>query len=407
MRAQKMCGRIEKQVPPTDSKVKLLFLVTEDWYFWSHRLSIARAARDAGIEVYVMARINHHAEVIRAEGFHLIDWKSIRRGSVNPLRELRALAEVVKEYREISPDLVHHVHNKPILYGGLAAKWCRIPSMNTVAGLGYVFASSSFKMRVFQKVLVMLFRFALRGRERSLVSFQNSDDFEYFLSNHIVSRDKTLLIRGSGVDLAKFSAAPIPSSTPVVMLAARLLWHKGVREFVSAAETIKRLGTDARFVLVGEPDPTNPGSVPNCLLEQWNRDGVVEWWGRRTEMAQVLSQAAIVCLPSAYREGVPKVLIEAASCCRPIVTTDIAGCRDVVRNGDNGILVPPKNSEALVKALCSLLADRSRQEQMGKRGREIVADEFSEEYVISRTSRAYRRLIPHCPELVASAFSHV
>jgi len=388
-------------------KIKLLFLVTEDWYFWSHRLPLARAARDAGMEVYVMARVNRHADAIREEGFRLIPWKGIVPGGVNPFRELRALAEVVKQYRSIRPDLVHHVHNKPILYGGLAARFCRIPALNTVAGLGHVFADTSLRMRALKSVLLVLFRFALKDGDRSLVAFQNSDDLEYFLDKQINLPNQSLLIRGSGVDLDKFSATPIPSSTPIVMLAARLHWKKGVREFVLAAEAIKRQKIDARFVLVGDPDPNNPTSVPESMLEKWHNDGVIEWWGRRTEMAKVLSQATIICLPSTYREGVPKVLIEAASCCRPIVTTDIAGCRDIVQDGENGILVPPGDSEALAKALCDLLGNRRLQEQMGKRGRQIVAERFSEKYVISETSAAYRQLVPHCPVLISNAFSQV
>ena len=388
-------------------KIKLLFLVTEDWYFWSHRLPLARAARDAGMEVYVMARVNRHADAIREEGFRLIPWKGIVPGGVNPFRELRALAEVVKQYRSIRPDLVHHVHNKPILYGGLAARFCRIPALNTVAGLGHVFADTSLRMRALKSVLLVLFRFALKDGDRSLVAYQNSDDLEYFLDKQINLPNQSLLIRGSGVDLDKFSATPIPSSTPIVMLAARLHWKKGVREFVLAAEAIKRQKIDARFVLVGDPDPNNPTSVPESMLEKWHNDGVIEWWGRRTEMAKVLSQATIICLPSTYREGVPKVLIEAASCCRPIVTTDIAGCRDIVQDGENGILVPPGDSEALAKALCDLLGNRRLQEQMGKRGRQIVAERFSEKYVISETSAAYRQLVPHCPVLISNAFSQV
>ena len=166
-------------------KIKLLFLVTEDWYFWSHRLPLARAARDAGMEVYVMARVNRHADAIREEGFRLIPWKGIVPGGVNPFRELRALAEVVKQYRSIRPDLVHHVHNKPILYGGLAARFCRIPALNTVAGLGHVFADTSLRMRALKSVLLVLFRFALKDGDRSLVAFQNSDDLEYFLDKQI------------------------------------------------------------------------------------------------------------------------------------------------------------------------------------------------------------------------------
>lgn len=381
--------------------MKLLFLVAEDWYFWSHRLSIARAARDAGLEVYVMTRVNRHAEAISSEGFHLIPWNGIARGSVNPFREIQTIREVLRQYRRIKPDLVHHVHNKPILYGGLAARWCGIASMNTVAGLGLVFAEDSAKMRALRRAMLALFRIALDGSNRSIAAFQNSEDLNYFLENRVVAPFKVMLIRGSGVDLREFSVTPTPSGIPIVMLAARLLWKKGVREFVSAAQTIRLQETSARFVVVGEPDAANPSFVPESLLQQWDHDGVIEWWGRRENMAAVLAQATIVCLPSTYREGVPKVLIEAASCGRPIVTTDIIGCRDVVFDGENGILVPPGDSGALSKAISKLLADPGLQERMGKRGRQIVADHFSEEYVVSQTSEAYRTLIPDFPPLVS------
>jgi glycosyltransferase involved in cell wall biosynthesis len=353
-----------------------------------------------------MAKVNNHAELIGAEGFRLIPWKSITRGGMNPFRELRALAEVVKQYRTIRPDIVHLVHNKPILYGGLAARWCRVPALNTVAGLGQVFAKESLRNRILRGFMLIFFRVAL-GNDRSVAAFQNNDDREYFLKNRIILPDRATLIRGSGVDLEEFSATPIPSGTPIVMLAARLLWEKGVREFVAAAEATKRQGIDARFVLVGDPDPANPTSVPESLLKQWSSAGLIEWWGRKTGMAQVLSRASIICLPTTYREGVPKVLIEAASCCRPIVTTDTAGCRDIVHDGENGILVPPGDSEALVRALRSLLIDRRQQERMGRRGRQIAAAQFSEEYVIAQTSDVYRQLLPACPPLTASAFTQV
>lgn len=381
--------------------MKLLFLVAEDWYFWSHRLSIARAAREAGIEVYVMARINRHADAIRSEGFELIPWSGFVPGGMNPLKEIQAVLQVLRQYRRVRPDLVHHVHNKPILYGGLAARLCGIPAMNTVAGLGLVFAEQSVKMRTLRRLMVNLFRVALNGKNRTLTAFQNGEDLDYFLEMGVVTPSRVTLIRGSGVDLSAFPGRPNPSGIPVVMLAARLLWKKGIREFISAARAVAAQGIPARFVIVGAPDTNSPNAVPESVLRQWHNEGVVEWWGRRSDMAAVLAEAAIVCLPSTYREGVPRVLIEAASCCRPIVTTNIGGCRDIVRDSENGILVPPGDSEALAEAIRRLLADPNLREMMGRRGRQIVAEQFSDEYVVSETSIAYRRLIPDLPSLVS------
>ena len=200
------------------------------------------------------------------------------------------------------------------------------------------------------------------------------------------------MIRGVGVNLREFSPRPESGGLPIVLLPSRMLWEKGIGDFVKAAEKLRAQGISARFVLVGSPDPANPTSIPETQLSAWRESGVVEWWRQRDDMSSVYAQSQVVCLPS-YREGIPRVLIEAAASGRAIVTTDSPGCREVVRQGENGLLVPPRSPQALADALAVLLADAGLRAQMGARGREIAAREFSEERVVQETMSVYRDLL--------------
>jgi glycosyltransferase involved in cell wall biosynthesis len=221
------------------------------------------------------------------------------------------------------------------------------------------------------------------------VVLQNPDDQRELVSAGAVSPDRITLIRGSGVDLSEFLIAPEPAGPPVVVLPSRLVWDKGVREFVDAASELRRNGVRARFALVGDRDPDNPTSVPPGQLEAWQASGIVEWWGHRHDMPSVFAESHLVCLPS-YREGLPKVLLEAAASGRPIVTTDVPGCREVVRHGENGLLVPARSVGPLAHALRELIADPARRARFGRRGREIVEAEFSVERVVEAHVALYR-----------------
>jgi glycosyltransferase involved in cell wall biosynthesis len=203
------------------------------------------------------------------------------------------------------------------------------------------------------------------------------------------------LIRGSGVDMNIFTPRPEPEGVPVVILAARMLWAKGIGEFVDAARLLREQKVEARFVLVGESDPGNPSAVPVWQLEQWHDSGVVEWWGACSDMPRVFAEAHVVCLPSYYPEGVPKVLIEAAACGRPIVTTDVPGCREVVRHEENGLLVPTRDPVALAAALRRLIMSPALRDFLGRRGREIAVAEFGLERVIAETLAVYGDLLSH------------
>jgi glycosyltransferase involved in cell wall biosynthesis len=372
--------------------VKILFLVTEDWYFWSHRLPIARAARDEGFEVIVATRVQDYGERIVQEGFKLIPI-GLRRKNRNLLREIISIMELVKIYRVERPDIVHQVAIKAVLYGTLAAKVARVPAVvNALAGMGYVFSSSQARAKLIKPLIIAAFRAILNVRNGKLI-IQNPDDRELLIKSNIMKRGNTYLIKGSGVDPSKFLMTPELPGQPLILLASRMLRDKGIYEFMEAAKNLLDSGIKARFVLIGKSDPDNPASIPIAKLREWQEKAVVEWWGYKENMPSILSQAHIVCLPSFYGEGVPKVLIEAASCGRAIVTTDTPGCREIVTDGENGFLVPPRDAGALANAIRRLIDNPPLREQMGKKGRELVVKEFSIDKVISETMALYRQLL--------------
>ena len=371
----------------TNNKPKILFVVTEDWYFVSHRLPLAVAACEAGYNVAVATRARQHAETIRKAGIRLIPFELSRRAG-NPLLEFLGLLLL---YRRERPDIVHHIALKPVLLGALACRLAGLQAqVNAVAGLGWLFISRSRMARLVSPMIRwMLAR--LLSAPRCLVIVQNPDDAE-LLKQAGVPESHLRMIRGAGVDTCEFSPSPESPEPICVVLATRILWDKGVGEFVEAARQLKQDGVKARFVLVGEPDPDNPASVPEATLHAWQEEKVVEWWGHRDDMSTVFQAAHVVCLPS-YREGLPKVLLEAAACARPIVTTDVPGCREVVREGENGLLVPVRDAQALADALLRLINNSELRAKMGKRSREIAVEEFSLEYVIAETLNIYKEQI--------------
>ena len=372
---------------------KLLFLIAEDWHFWSHRLPLARAAKAANFDVVVATRVTDHAARITAEGFKLIPIHLSRR-STNPLRELGSIGELVRVYRDEKPDIVHHVTVKPVLYGSIAARLSGVgATINALTGLGYLFSSNRLKAKALRPFVAGAYGLALNRKSSSLI-LQNPDDAALLRSLGVV-RDTTrcTIIRGSGVDMDAHPVRPEPEGVPLAILPSRMIWDKGVGEFVEAARRLKAKGVAARFALVGASDPDNPVAIPEAQLRAWQDEGAVEWWGHRKDMPEVLASAHVVCLPSSYGEGVPRVLIEAACSARPIVTTDNPGCREIVRDEDNGLLVPVHDVPRLAVALERLLTDPALRARMGARGRERVASEFRSELVIEATLKLYRELL--------------
>ncbi|NBS16342.1 MAG: glycosyltransferase family 1 protein [Gammaproteobacteria bacterium] len=367
-------------------KPKLLFFVTEDWYFCSHRLPLAIAAREAGYEVVLATRVQAHRSIIEAAGIRLLPL-DLSRGAKNPLKDWRTLLKLYGILRSERPDILHNVAMKPVLYGSLAAKFgSKASVINALAGLGHLFAVNGRSGHLRRLVHVALKALLLRSGR---VIVQNPDDLRLLVESGTIEQNQALLIRGSGADLDRFKSTPEPLGPPVVVMAARLLWDKGVGEFVAAAEKLKREGLKARFILVGEPDTENHSSIQKEQIEIWVQEGAIEWWGQQSDMPWVFSQCHIVCLPSYYGEGVPKVLLEAAAAQRPIITTDMPGCREAVEHEENGLLVTARDVGHLAEALRRLIEDRPLRERLAQRGRQRAEQEFGIEKVVSATLELY------------------
>lgn len=376
----------------------MLIVVNEDWFFVSHRLHLGVAALEAGYRVTVATRVSESREVIERHGMAVVPI-DVPRSVSNPWSEAKALLSLVRIYRDIRPDLVHHVVLKNVLYGSLAARLTGVPAVvNAITGLAHTFTVDDWKCRLLRPTVLRALRFAL-SLPNSCVVLQNESDREVLVRAGAVRRERAVVICSAGVDVQTYRPSPLPEwrldgdSPPIVVLPSRMLWTKGVGEFVEAARQLRRRGIRARFVLVGRVDTGNPAHVPELQLRQWVSEGVVEWWGHCTNMPRVLSQAAVVCLPSYYREGAPKVLLEAAACGRPVVTTDWVGCRDVVDPGRSAVLVPPRDPDALANALQSLLQDRDRCAELGRNGRRWVVQNFTQELIAERTLDVYATLL--------------
>ena len=370
-------------------KPKLLFLVTEDWYFCSHRIPIAKAAKSSGYEVAVATRVDDHGERIRKEGFNLIPVR-LRRSQLRPLRELLALWELIRLYRRERPDLVHHVALKPVIYGTIAARLTSVPLViSALAGLGYVFTTKGARAGLLRKVVRFLFGKLLGGRG-SHVIVQNPDD-KRLLEESGIAEESISIIRGSGVDPDAFSPTPEPNSAPVVSFVGRMLWDKGIAELVESARTLKKRWPTLRVWLVGPGDPDNPSRIDDQILTTWHEEGVVEWIRFTDDVAAVWAKSHVAVLPS-YREGLPKSLLEAAACGRPMVATDVPGCREIVVDGENGYLVPVRNPTALAESIEQLLKDAELRRRMGENARHRVLQLFSEDRVVAETLKLYRSL---------------
>jgi glycosyltransferase involved in cell wall biosynthesis len=381
----------ERPSPPT-----VIFLVTDDWFFLLHRKALAEAARQAGFRVVVATAPGDRGDEIEAAGFEhrFVD---LYRESRNPFREFLAIVGIYRLYRELRPDLVHQVAIKPILYGTLAARLAGVGAVvNAVTGLGHIFAGGGRRRRLLKKLVEQAYQRI--GRRPGIVFlFENPDDREHFISRRLLSPEQAVLILGSGVDIKRFRPrAPAPrksGAAPVVLLAARLLWSKGVGEYVKAARQLRAQGVAAEFQLAGRPDPGNPAAVPLACLLSWHRQRVIRWLGFCDDMPALYRQADIVCLPTRYREGIPVTLLEAAACGKPLVATAMPGCREIVIPGENGFLVSPGSVTELAAALEKLLSEERLRRDFGKAGRRLVEAHFSQEKVIAETFAVYRRLL--------------
>ena len=373
-------------------KKSLLFVVNKASFFLSHRLLLALEARKQGYRIHVATPFDADVEKLKENGFVHHSVLMNRSGS-NPFQELRTLYSLYSLYKELKPDLIHHITIKPVLYGSIAARLAKVHAIvNAIPGLGHVFTEKGFVAAIRKNLVVFVYRVALKHKNMKVI-FQNTENYRLFLRWRLVNDSNAIVIKGSGVDINEYYPEPEPAEgLPLVILASRMLYDKGVRQFVDAARLINHDKMIARFALIGDSDSGNPNSVPESVLTSWHNDGYIEWWGHRDDMPEVIRMSNVVCLPTYYGEGVPKVLIEAAASGRPIVATDIAGCREIVKDGENGILVMEKSVPDLVKAIHKLVNNAGLREKMSVMGRKLVVEYFSSDKVIAGTLSVYQDL---------------
>lgn len=377
--------------------MKFILFANTDWYLYNFRLSTALQLRSMGMDVVMVSPPGDFGDRFQAHG---IRWRPLpmQRSSLNPWREAGTLARLVQLLREEQPDLLHSFTLKCAVYGALAARVARVPAVvNAVTGLGYVFSSDRAKARMLRPLVSLLMRGALGG-ERSRVILQNPDDAQAFADARLAPPHNIRLIRGSGVDLTRFLLREPDGATqrPLrVLLAARLLREKGIHEYAAAAAQLKAQGRDIRFLLAGMPDAGNPHSVADGEVRAWHAQGTLEWLGHVDDMPALLRTVDVMALPSYYREGVPKSLIEAGACGIALVTTNLPGCREVVsRDGEDGLHVEPRSAASLAQVIARLDDDRDLLRRLGERARARALSDFDERVVIRKTCEVYGELLP-------------
>ncbi|HEX8092096.1 MAG TPA: glycosyltransferase family 4 protein [Blastocatellia bacterium] len=371
--------------------MKILLFANTDWYLYNFRLALAKAIRAQGHEIVLLSPPGKYSERLKQAGFRWIPLPLERR-RLNPLAELITILRIAQVYHKERPDLVHHFTVKCVLYGSIAARLARIKAVvNALAGLGHIFSDDGFRAKALKQIVKSICKLTLRPSE---VIFQNPDDHSAFLKLGLVYEETSHLIRGSGVDVERFKprASEPAGGGRYVLLASRLLWAKGVSEYVEAARLVRQWLPETVFLLAGETDPGNPSAIPQSVIDKWQGD--VEVLGHCEDMRALIENVDLVALPTYYGEGVPRILIEAAATGKPLVATDMPGCREIVRHGVNGSLVPAHDSEQLARAIRDILIDDERREEMGRCSRHLACSDFSEDQVISKTFQVYQKCLP-------------
>jgi glycosyltransferase involved in cell wall biosynthesis len=364
--------------------MKVLYLVPDDGFFWSHRRDLAATVLKTGCEVLVATPEGSYRERIEADGF---GFRPVRMSAgLSPLGMARTFHDLLRLYRAERPDLVHHVSMRSVLAGGLVARVTRVPSVvNLICGLGWVFSSGSRGLRSW---VSWAYRLSLANK-RSWTVFQNPDDKQQFLDRGLVSNSRSSVILGSGVETRGFQSTPEPEGPPSILFASRMLEPKGVADLVEAGRLLQQAGVEHTIVLAGEPDAKNPSSISKETLEAWVDEGLVRWLGHVDDVPALLGDCHLACLPSYYGEGLPRFLLEAMAAGRPIVTTDTPGCRELVPNEASGVLVQPRKPDELAAALGRLISDEQGRREMGRAGRELVDAHFTLDSVIAQTLDVY------------------
>lgn len=371
--------------------MKIIYIVNVDWFFISHRLPIALEALRQGYEVYIFAKDTGKMDYLKSLGINIYPI-NLERGSINPFQSLKLLFDLREKITSIQPDVIHLVTIKPVLIGGLASILAKVPSIvYAISGLGFIFTNTMLKAKILRLGIIPLYRLALSAKNK-IVIVQNLDDLRILRQYVSIPESQTVLIPGSGVDLKQFDFQPLPLTNKIVLMACRLLADKGVYEFQKSAQLLKEKYPEVRFVLVGGIDPDNPASLTEQELNEWVQKGDLEWWGYQSNMPEVLSQATVVVLPS-YREGMPKVLLEAQALGRPIVTTDVPGCREAIENNKTGFLVTVKDEQSLANAIEKLITNDDLCLEFGHNARLLAEQKFDIKQVVKTHMNIYEKLV--------------
>jgi glycosyltransferase involved in cell wall biosynthesis len=369
---------------------RLIYVVTEDWYFLSHRLPMARAARAAGFEVHIAANVGEDADDIREEGFILHPVR-FARGRLAPLRTLRTVTALRRLYRTIDPAIVHHVALQPSLLGIVASFGSKFATVYAITGLGHAFVADSDKARSLRRGIRALLRFGL-NRRRAIGLVQNPDDRQV-LTELGVKPDHIALIPGSGIDADRLRPIPEPDGPVTIAFVGRMLANKGVRTLMEAQRILRASNVPCDLLLAGTPDPANPTSIPQTEMARWGREPGVTWLGQVADIATVWRRAHIAVLPSRGGEGLPKSLLEAAACGRPLIATDVPGCREIVVHEKTGLLVPVDDPQALAAAILRLVRSSQQRVRFGVAARRLVDERFAADLVGKATVALYQRLL--------------
>lgn len=370
--------------------MKIVYIVNVDWFFVSHRLPIALEAIDQGHEVYIFAKDTGKMDYLNSLGINVYPI-NLERGSLNLIQTIKLMFDLKKKLISIQPDIVHLVTIKPVLIGGIASILAKVPAIvYAISGLGFIFTNTMLKAKFLRLGIIPLYRLALSMKNKTII-VQNLDDLRILRQYVEIPESQTVLIPGSGVDLNKFSPLPLPLKNKVVLMACRMLADKGVYEFHKSALILKRKYPELRFVLVGGIDPDNPASLTENELKEWVESEDLEWWGHQSNMSEILSEATVVVLPS-YREGMPKVLLEAQALGRPVVTTDVPGCREAIEDGKTGFLAKVKDEQNLADTIEKLISNDDLCIHFSKNARQLAEAKFDIKQVVKTHLEIYELL---------------
>ncbi len=373
---------------------RLLFIINVDWYFKLHWVARAQAAKNAGFDVHIAAHftdltICHQLEKQGFSTHQLL----LHRKSMNPFKDLATKRQISRLVKHVNPVLVHSITVKPNIYAGAVCKRLGVKQVMSVTGLGLAFSSNKLKARLSRKVMTSLYRHAAKNDQLRII-FENSEDEQRFKAEGIGKAGELVVIAGAGVDLSLFRyQVEVESEVPVILFAARMLWDKGIGDLIHACEILKGRSVEVRLDVAGIIDHESQSAIPESQILEWHRNGKLNWLGQVDDMVKCIGESTLVALPTTYGEGVPRVLIEAAAIGRPIVATDVTGCRDIVQHKKTGFLVPPDSPEEIADKIELLVRDKVLRRKFGLGGRKLVEDVFSQKNVIEKTLEVYSSLL--------------